>query len=115
VTAYHGAASLIQSKTILDAAAGILAVEAYHAANIRTVMYERSIIEPTIKISALRTQLGDAIDQGIVVSGKAHIIQADQNGIAPERTPDEVLNIVYAGGASGNFGFFPDRVNGAIQ
>lgn len=115
VTAYHGAARFIQNKDVLGAAAGILAVEAYHAANIRTAMYERGIIEPTVKISALRRQLGDAIDRGIVVGGKAHIVQADKNGIAPERTPDEVLNIVYAGGAQNNFGFFPNRVNGAIQ
>ncbi len=115
VTAYHGAAPLIQSKSILNAAAGILAVEAYHAANIRTAMYERSIIEPTIRISRLRRQLGDAVDRGIVVDGMSHIIQANKNGIAPERTPGEVLNIVYAGGASGNFGFFPNRVNGEIQ
>lgn len=115
VTAYHGAAPLIQSKTILNAAAGILAVEAYHAANIRTAMYERGIIDPTIKISALRRQLGDAVDEGIVVDGMSHIIQANKNGIAPERTPAEVLNIVYAGGASGDFGFFPNRVNGEIQ
>lgn len=115
VTAYHGAAPLIQSKSILNAAAGILAVEAYHAANIRTAMYERRIIEPTIRISRLRRQLGDAVDQGIVVDGVSHIIQANKNGIAPERTPAEVLNIVYAGGASGNFGFFPNRVNGEIQ
>ncbi len=116
VTAYKGAAPLIDDKGILEAAAGILAVEAYHAAIIRTVLFARGAFEPVQKISDLRDAAdgpGDK-DQGIGSPTNGNIVPADRNGLAFSRTPREVLNIVYLGGASANNGFFPNRVNGPI-
>ncbi len=115
VTAYHGAAPLIQSKDYLAAAAGILAVEAYHAGSIRTLLFQLGQGDATAKISALRAAAsGAADDQGVVWNGQANITPTDVNALAFSRTTTQVLNIVYLGGASGNFGFFPQGLNGAI-
>ncbi len=117
VTAYHGAAPLIKNKTFLSAAAGILAVEAYHASEIRTVLYSKGVFRETKAISDARDALdgpGD-FDQPIRLQGHANIVPADAHGIAFSRTTAQVLNIVYLGGASGNFGFFPNKLNGNIK
>jgi hypothetical protein len=123
VTAYKGAAPLLANATFVEAAAGILAVEAYHASLIRTTLYTKgiqapSLIDATEAISDARDSLdGDTdLDQGIApMGGMSNIAPLDDNGIAFGRNAQQVLNIVYLSSmAVGNGGFFPDGVNGAI-
>ena len=113
VTAYKGAARFIENKDFLEAAAGILAVEAYHAGMVRTLLYGRGLFQPANAISDLRASVGGGKDQGIRRNGKANIVPADSNAIAFSRTPEEVLAIVYLGGKRAG-GFYPNGLNGDI-
>lgn len=129
VTAYKGAAPLINNPAILEAAAGLLAVEAYHASEVRTLLFARGrmnpelqLIETVQRISDLRDTadnvdgISDDRDQGVVdANGRANIVPTDANALAYSRTVAQVLNIVYLGGESAGFGFFPNRLNGNIR
>ena len=120
VTAYHGAAPLITSKDYLGAAAGILAVEAYHAGIIRTLLYEigPSTQAAADKISNLRNTLSagsGTTDQGIRVNGEPNLVPADGNSIAFSRSTRQVLNIVYGGINATQGLFFPAGLNGTIH
>ncbi len=136
VTAYKGAAPLLQNKAYLEAAAGILAVEAYHASIVRTVLYGKGIATPALrtnadKISDARdmldgttftsTTMGDPDgtltgkaaddDQGIsptTVSGQlvSNIVPLNANGLAYSRTTGQVLNIVYLTNTAASMGGF---------
>jgi hypothetical protein len=117
VTAYNGAAPLLTSTTYLGAAAGIMAVEAYHAAEIRTLLLQAggSVVAIANQISALRATLGGGNETKLTAITVAACDPT--NAIAYARTPSEVLNIVYASG-NGNEtsgGFFPSGLNGNIK
>jgi hypothetical protein len=121
VTAYHGAATLIKDKKNLDAAAGILAVEAYHMGMARSLLYKMGgdARKAANAISDARDRLDgpDDVDQGIEVSGKANFVPSDADAKAFSRTPQQVLRIVYltdkAGVSSG--GLFPKGMNGSLR
>lgn len=122
VTAYTGAAPLITSSTILGAAAGIQAVEAYHAGSIRTLIAgmaaasgNSTYLNYANKISALRGTLGGGNET--TLSTSSIVAASASNAIAFGRTTDQVLHIVYGtgGGAGVKSGaFFPNGLNGTI-
>lgn len=117
VTAYHGAAGLLTDKTNLGAAAGIMAVEAYHAAEIRTLIayLGGNYLTYANQISTLRATAGGGSE--VALSGST-IVPADSNSIAFDRTTDQVMHIVYLNGTAGvvkSGGFFPNGLNGTIK
>jgi hypothetical protein len=118
VTAYNGAAPLITSKAILEQAAGILAVEAYHGGMVRSQIMSmgQGPSQATEAISNARDSLdGSAdLDQGVITGNFAPL---DPDAKAFARLPQQVLNIVYLtperGVSAG--GFFPQGVNGTLR
>ena len=139
VTAYKGASPLIANKTFLQAAAGILAVEAYHAAIVRTTLFGRgaqtgsTLYDTVRRISDARDTLdGTALDkdQGIApmnatvttsaganqTVSTSNIVPVDTNALAYSRSTNEVLHIVYLTQAAASMGgFFPAGLNGNIR
>jgi hypothetical protein len=121
VTAYKGAATKLTSKTNLDAAAGILAVEAYHMGMARSTLYRMGTAARNAlnALSDARDSLDgpDDVDQGLVMNGRANIVPADADAKAFARTPQQVLRIVYLTNQSGvsGGGIFPNGMNGKLR
>jgi hypothetical protein len=118
VTAYKGAAPLINNKGYLEAAAGILAVEAYHAGIIRSSLFDKGLGKAANKISDARDSLDGSVDddQGVQRNGKRNLVPTDRNSVAYSRSADRVLNVVYlTPNKASSGGFYPAGVNGAIR
>ena len=129
VTAYKGAARYISNKDYLEAAAGILAVEGYHAGEVRNFLYSSDqrreyryggvdIWKVTQAISDARDSLDGTsdLDQGVANGPKgltANITPTDKNAIVFSRTPLQVAKIVYLSpdAAVSDVSFFPNGIS----
>ncbi len=139
VSAYTGAAKLISSSAVLDAAAGIQAAESYHAGAIRTlfvgnalatnsqtnIVNYNSILQLFNKLdtgahTTLLTSGGTAskTSAGATVYSPSTVVSADSRAIAWARTTDQVLHLAYGtmpGVYTASGGFFPSGLNGTIK
>jgi hypothetical protein len=126
VTAYKGAARFLTDKDVLEDAAGILAVEAYHAGMVRSFLfasdrrfenrYGTDIFPIVQAISDARDALDGPmdLDQGIFgdpkTNAQANVVPTDENAIAFSRTPLQVAQIVQLNPDAANLevSFFPE-------
>lgn len=99
MSAYLGAAPLINSSQYLAAAAAILEVESQHTGALRAVCVMNGVYSPPV----------DSLDLAPSSKQPFH----DKNGLGVPRTPAQVLNVVYHGGNCSG-GFYPDGMNGTI-
>ncbi len=120
VTAYIGSSSLLSTPAVIQGAASILAVEAYHSGTLRTTIYSAGAgAQYTAQqIAVLQDFVDDPTTnkgQGVVdANGNANITPTDPNSLAFARDPRSVLNIVYTANGAPYGGFFPSGLNGII-
>jgi len=104
VSAYAGAARLIDNPGILEAAARIALTEGQHAGVFRYLIALANTAVPPV----------DNKDVPPLGSPAGRLFQVDGNGLSTVRTASEVLSVAYAGGTDRG-GFYPEGVNGDIS
>lgn len=135
LTGYVGANPKLISPVAKKLVAGLLGVESGQDAVIRTLLYQRAsyrvrpyrytVADITDKISDLRNKLGKGgvKDEGLIVDPAAgaegrisgNVLAGNNNSLAYDRTPEEILRIVYASGKETQpGGFYPKGASGNI-
>lgn len=107
VSAYGGAAPLIESAANLAPAAQIALTEAQHAGVLRMLIAMAGVAVPMV----------DSADVPPLGSPAGRLFQVDGNGLSTVRSASAVLAVAYANSNAGTSsgGFFPDGVNGTIS
>lgn len=132
VTAYRGGLALLSDPKNVAAAASVLTIEAYHAAEIRTRILQNSYssgvstyLTAANKISAFRasigagneTQIGPGSDGSATVSPNGLSVVDTTNSLGFIRSTDQILRLLY-GGVTAKISsglFFPQGLNGNIK
>lgn len=124
VTAYKGASRLIANKTLVEAAAGVLAVEAYHAGIVRHFISQKAaVVVGATNVGTLAQAFSDIRDsldgaddrdQGVRTGGVNNLVPTDANGLVFSRTTRQVLNLAYGAVNASSGLFFPNGFNGQI-
>ncbi|KAL3152575.1 hypothetical protein ABBQ32_001598 [Trebouxia sp. C0010 RCD-2024] len=141
VTAYNGAVSVLADASLSSTASGVGAIEAMHAAVVRSKLYALMDQPTGLKTSSgsdvtygaavgaitkLRDVLGGTSSASVenaltrtpvaystsVPSSGPVLFAVNSNGVAYVRSPYQVLNIVYFSDKTVPGGFFPNGVNG---
>ena len=99
----------------MAAAASTLAIKAYHAGTVRTVLGSLGQQAAANAISAVRASVGGGKEQPLWLANlSVNTSPADSDSLAFRRTTTEVLNIVYNGRSTGG-DFLPNQANGTIR
>ncbi|OMO58503.1 Ribosomal protein S6 [Corchorus olitorius] len=135
LTGYVGANPKLENAASKRLVAGLLGVESGQDAIIRGLLYDRAVdkVKPygitvaefTNHISHLRNRLGHAgwKDEGLIVPKfrgaeeriRGNVLAGDEFSMAYDRTPEEILRIVYGtGNETVPGGFFPKGAKGEI-
>ncbi|XP_075652716.1 ferritin-like catalase Nec2 [Castanea sativa] len=135
LTGYVGASAKLQDPKSKRLVAGLLGVESGQDAVIRALLYKyknikvrpygKTVAEFTSRFSQLRDKLGNAgvKDEGLVVPKDegaeglitGNVLAGDKYSVAYDRTPEEILRIVYGSGDERKpGGFYPKGADGRI-
>ncbi len=106
VSAYAGAAYLLQTPLVIQTAARILATESQHVGTLHTQIARLNISSPQLDGADLVPPPTGPQDQYLSIN--------PQNGLPALRSVIEVLYLAYGGPNLAKGGFFPNGINGSF-